>query len=379
MLSTCYQTNEGNAGHVSGDFLWFSRIQSLHRCLEVDFHDEEDELISSTLHNRRKNIFPGSTSVQVLFPIRNCSWGRASRFLFFVVLLWPLIGMQNLSHPVLTHILRSWTSGIHCSLLFKFITNLYLIHEKFWLRSEYCLCSKTQFWAQLHTYHASNWLQLLLRAQSLCSLGSNLSVQMFLLLLGRVYSRQATAWNCENYAVSFVMKYCPISTIFRNPASIQNLLNLSCCDSFSIRSPYCCNRRSWLAGSSQSKGTSVLITLGTSEELDCPITTGLSVLSLRVSYSSHISATGSVKTELVCRDNYAKNSLNRFPIGCIVYRQFSMPFASESTSGQWARSAENWTITFCEFPTTSFQQYCPILLVDCLHWYSTTSFQNQDQ
>ena len=79
--------------------------------------------------------------------------------------------------------------------------------------------------------------------------------------LGRVYSRQAAARNCENSAVSFVMKYCPISTTFRNPASIHNFLNLSCCDSFSIRSPYCCNRRSLRARSSQSKGTSVLITL----------------------------------------------------------------------------------------------------------------------
>ena len=35
----------------------------------------------------------------------------------------------------------------------------------------------------------------------------------------------------------------------------------------------------------------------------------------------------SVKTELICRDNYAKNSLNRYQIGCIVYRQFSMTFA----------------------------------------------------
>ena len=52
--------------------------------------------------------------------------------------------------------------------------------------------------------------------------------------VGRVYSRQATARNCENSAVSFVMKYCPISKTFRNPASLQNLLNLSFCDSFSI-------------------------------------------------------------------------------------------------------------------------------------------------
>ena len=58
----------------------------------------------------------------------------------------------------------------------------------------------------------------------------------------------------------------------------------------------------------------------------------------------------SVKTELVCRDNYAKNSLNRFQIGCIVYRQFSMSFAFELTSGQWARSAENWTSALSHTP-----------------------------
>ena len=35
--------------------------------------------------------------------------------------------------------------------------------------------------------------------------------------LGKVYSRQATASvNCENSAVSFVMKYCPPSTVVRN-------------------------------------------------------------------------------------------------------------------------------------------------------------------
>ena len=41
--------------------------------------------------------------------------------------------------------------------------------------------------------------------------------------LGKVYSRQATdSVNCENSSVSFVMKYCPTSTVVRNPASVQN-------------------------------------------------------------------------------------------------------------------------------------------------------------
>ena len=75
-------------------------------------------------------------------------------------------------------------------------------------------------------------------------------------------------------AMSSVMRYCPISTTFRNPGSIQKLSNLSCHDDFSIRSPFFCKRRSWLPWSSQSKSTSLLVTLGTNEELDCHSTTG---------------------------------------------------------------------------------------------------------
>ena len=71
----------------------------------------------------------------------------------------------------------------------------------------------------------------------------------------------------------------------------------------------------------------------------------------------------SVKTELIiCRDNCAKNSFNRFQLGCIVYRLFSMSFASESTSGQWARSAEDWTTTFCEFQQHPFSHIVPYSL-----------------
>ena len=57
----------------------------------------------------------------------------------------------------------------------------------------------------------------------MCFLGSNLFGSDASSFLGRMYSRQAFAsLNCENSAVSFVMKCCPISTTLRNPASIQN-------------------------------------------------------------------------------------------------------------------------------------------------------------
>ena len=65
--STYRQTNEGNLGNVSEDFLELSRIELPHLLLDAHLvHDEEDASISSILHNR----FPYSTSVQILFPIR---------------------------------------------------------------------------------------------------------------------------------------------------------------------------------------------------------------------------------------------------------------------------------------------------------------------
>ena len=50
--STVRQTNDDKTQNDPEDYLLLSRIQSLHHCLEVDFHDEEDGSISSTLNNR---------------------------------------------------------------------------------------------------------------------------------------------------------------------------------------------------------------------------------------------------------------------------------------------------------------------------------------
>ena len=125
--------------------------------------------------------------------------------------------------------------------------------------------------------------------------------------LGRVYSRQTTASvNCEIYAVSFVMEYCPISTTFKNPASIHNLLNLSCCDNFSIRSPHFCNGRSLWAQSSLSKSTSVLITLGTSTAL--PQRIHRSIMKGFIFFTHFCDC--SVKTELIYRSNCAKKTVS---------------------------------------------------------------------
>ena len=70
MLSTCYQTNEGNTGNISDDFLYFSRIR-LHLLLDTNVvSDEEGESLSSILLNRRANISLVQHQSQVLFPTR---------------------------------------------------------------------------------------------------------------------------------------------------------------------------------------------------------------------------------------------------------------------------------------------------------------------
>ena len=129
--------------------------------------------------------------------------------------------------------------------------------------------------------------------------------------LGKVYSRQATeSLNCENSSVSSVMKHCPTSTVVKNPVSAQNLLTLSCCDNFSIRSPYLSKRSSSYAGSLV-KGMCVFISLGTNNGLDCPFTTGRHRSDMAsFTFFTHFWDC-SVNTELMNRNNCGKNSFNR--------------------------------------------------------------------
>ena len=179
------------------------------RCIFA-VNDDEDTLLSSVPHIRRKrkNVSP--------IQYRSNS------------LLQHLIGMQNLLHSIVTHLVQYWSSGISAS--FKYITNFIWSMRN---PGVIVVCLNSTFIVQTTGCNFQY--------------GSNFSVPLdpsFRLWcsssLGRVcFHDKPLHENCENSAVSFVMKYCLIWTRFRNPASIQNLLNLSCCDSFSIRSPYC--------------------------------------------------------------------------------------------------------------------------------------------
>ena len=72
LSSTCRQTNEDNAVFDSPEF-------NRSVVLEEGFHDEEDELISSTLHNLRANVLLVQHRSK-FFHQYDSSCGRVGRF-----------------------------------------------------------------------------------------------------------------------------------------------------------------------------------------------------------------------------------------------------------------------------------------------------------
>ena len=75
----------------------FSRGRFAWRRRRINFFDTS---------NSESECSPGSTSVQVLFPV-GTFLGKTRQVLVFVVLLWPLIGLRNHSHSISTQILRT--------------------------------------------------------------------------------------------------------------------------------------------------------------------------------------------------------------------------------------------------------------------------------
>ena len=94
-------------GTDSEDFLLFSRNELLHHLLDAHVvNDVEEMLLSSIPHTRRKNISLVQYQSNSFFQWKQFLV-KIQQVLFFVVLLWPSIGMQNPLHSVLTHILRA--------------------------------------------------------------------------------------------------------------------------------------------------------------------------------------------------------------------------------------------------------------------------------
>ena len=118
-------------------------------------------------------------------------------------------------------------------------------------------------------------------------------------------------WSGE----SCISTNCPTSTVVRNPALVQNLFNLSCCDNFSIRSLHLCNRNSFCAGSS---------------------------------FKSMFCLDHAWHERWTRLSSHNGSSRSIVLVGTIENRQFSTTFAFELTPGQWTRGSEDWLSSFCE-------------------------------
>ena len=212
-------------------------------------------------------------SIQFLLLMGTILDEESADSLFFVVLLLPSSCMQNLLH--------SFYRIFFELMLCKFITNLF------------------DPWEIL--------TQLLIRSQFWCSFGSLHEIVRDLQCL--------SSWNIVQ---------------LRNPAPIQNLLNYLVVTAFqfvihivAIENLFCWvttiwrnvyfdnTEHEWGTWLSHHNGSLVKGFILFTYLCDC-----------------------SVKTELVCRHTYAKNSLNRFHIGC----------------------AENWTSTFSKFLSAILSQ-----------------------
>ena len=155
------------------------------------------------------------------------------------------------------------------------------------------------------------------------------------------------------------MKYCATTTTFKNPASIQNLLNLSCCDNFSISSPYLCTNILFVQDHHHSKARLSWSRLAQ--------TRNSTVLPQRVSpfYHEKIHILHTF-LRLLRKDwadlqiNCAKNSCNRFLVGTIVDRQFSTAFAFSTDLWTMDSWLERLGVRFLRVSPSSFPPFCPI-------------------
>ena len=170
-----------------------------------------------------------------------------------VVLLWPLIGLQKHVHSFLSHILRTaflrFPARCRLGLCFSVCDQFIQAMKNSNTRVRIVFVYRFHYIFHSVFYLVGNKLLLPIRVQSQCSLESNLLVQMNLRLLAECTHDRPLheivrilkcllSWNIG------VNSWQTCLTVVRNPASVQNLLTLSCCDNFSIRSLYLRNRSS---------------------------------------------------------------------------------------------------------------------------------------
>ena len=149
------------------------------------------------------------------------------------------------------------------------------------------------------------------------SLESNLLVQMTFHILAKcTHDKPLHLQIVRNSSMSFIMRNCPRSTVVKNPASVQNQITRHCCENLSTRSWYFCNRSSCARSSVQIMclhHTWHKRWVRLSQHNKSPYSQ-----MEKFTFSTQIWDC-SVKTELMNRNNCAKNSFNRSLVNAEVH------------------------------------------------------------
>ena len=194
----------------------------------------------------------------------------------------PLIGLQKPVHSFSTQNLRTasqrFPARCRCTLCRSSPWPTYSSHEKFWRTSKNFLCLQIQFYFSVHIHFADSWLWLLTRGQFCVPSNPIFRVRWFFISWQSVLT--TCHWFCKLWELFnvLVMKYCPTSTVVRNPASVPILITLFCCESLSTRSWYFCNRSSCAGTSVEGVGVVINKLAGSNNGSECLVSTGLFVL-----------------------------------------------------------------------------------------------------
>ena len=177
-------TNDDKIRNVCEDHFLISIIQSLHHCLEEDFHDEEDWSISSSRLNRRVNILLVQHQSKFLLHWVLFLWVGRKGVVFVVLLLAFARLEKSLAFNVDVRIRNQLVQTIRNS--DAWVTNVfvYRLNSDFHtIFTSYTTGCRLQCGPRIHRF------------------GSNVSSY-----LGKVHAGQATASvTCQNSVVSFVI------------------------------------------------------------------------------------------------------------------------------------------------------------------------------
>ena len=318
-----------------------------------------NQLISLTLHNLRlKNVLVDIS--QKSFSNKKSSCGKASKLssLWFCFGLWSACKITRIQFQRIFFKLHFWGFLLVVQIRDQLVQAMRNSDPR--LRIVFVHGHNSDL-NSIFTLQ-NNKLQLSIRAQFGCSLWSNLSVQMFLHLLAKsTHDQPLRLWIVRilQYLSSYnTVRFQQYSGI-KHPYKICSICLVVITFQFVLRifatedlcehnHHYSKTRLSW-SRLAQMKNSTVL------PQRVSPF------YHERFIFFTHF-CDFSVKTELICRRNCAKNSCNRVLVGTIVDRQFSTAFALELTSGQWTCGSEDWVSAFCECHHHLFCHFVPFTL-----------------